>query len=59
MFNPLITVFQLSEIKKDSKNEKLHTKKNKFNVEIKKNFQMKLIQCYKLAIETTKVDIIF
>ncbi|XP_016663024.1 uncharacterized protein LOC100574598 isoform X3 [Acyrthosiphon pisum] len=44
----------LSEIKKESKNEDLHGKKNKNNVTLRKSFQIKLIKCYKLAINATK-----
>jgi len=47
--------FQLSEIKKESKNEYLQNKKSKTNITIRKMFQKKIIQCYKLAITTTKV----
>lgn len=46
---------QLTEIKKESKNENLHTKKNKTNDMLKNRFQMKIIQCYKLAIDTIQV----
>ncbi|XP_022160395.1 uncharacterized protein LOC111026601 isoform X2 [Myzus persicae] len=45
----------LSEIKKESKNEDLHSKKNKTNVTLRKVFQIKLIKCYKLAINVTKL----
>jgi len=50
-----IIVFQFYDIKKESKNEDLHNKKNKTNVTLRKAFQIKLIKCYKLAINATKV----
>ncbi|XP_060840763.1 uncharacterized protein LOC132921642 isoform X1 [Rhopalosiphum padi] len=43
------------DIKKESKNEDLHNKKNKTNVTLRKAFQIKLIKCYKLAINATKM----
>lgn len=49
--------FQLTEIKKESKNENLYSKKNKTNIMLKKGFQMKLTRCYKLSIETILVFI--
>ncbi|KAL4089378.1 hypothetical protein QTP88_024424 [Uroleucon formosanum] len=45
----------ISEIKKESKNEDLHSTKNKSNVALRKGFQIKLIKCYKLAINATKI----
>ncbi|XP_015366121.1 PREDICTED: uncharacterized protein LOC107163291 isoform X2 [Diuraphis noxia] len=42
----------ISEIKKESKNEELHKKNNKTT---RKFFQIKLIKCYKLAINATKL----
>ncbi|XP_022168863.1 uncharacterized protein LOC111032735 [Myzus persicae] len=42
----------LSEIKKESKNEDLHNKKNGT---LRKDFQIKLIKCYKLTINATKI----
>lgn len=44
-----------SEIKKESKHEELYNKKNKTNVTLRKDFQIKLIKCYKLAINATKM----
>ncbi|VVC25289.1 Hypothetical protein CINCED_3A007990 [Cinara cedri] len=45
----------LSEIKNESKNENLHSKKNKSNAMLKTSFQIKVIQCYKLAINATEL----
>ncbi|KAF0750811.1 Uncharacterized protein FWK35_00011774 [Aphis craccivora] len=45
----------LSEIKIESKNKNLHNKKNKTNVTLRKFFQIKLIKCYKLAINATTI----
>ncbi|KAL4089531.1 hypothetical protein QTP88_024551 [Uroleucon formosanum] len=45
----------ISEIKKESKNKDLHSTKNKSNVTLRKGFQIKLIKCYKLAINATKI----
>lgn len=50
-----MNVFQLLEVKKESKNENLQHKKNKSYFVLRKQFQIKLIQCYKLAIKTTDV----
>ncbi|XP_025205524.1 uncharacterized protein LOC112601880 [Melanaphis sacchari] len=44
-----------SEIKKESKHKDLHNKKNKTNVTLRKAFQIKLIKCYKLAINAIKI----
>lgn len=50
-----ITDFQLAEIKGQSRNENLYCKKGKTNAILRENYQIKLIQCYKLAINVTKV----
>lgn len=52
-------MFQFSEIKEESKNENVYKKLNKTNALLKTTFQTKLIQCYKLAIDATKVCMMY
>ncbi|VVC26493.1 Hypothetical protein CINCED_3A008217 [Cinara cedri] len=51
----LMKSYKLSEIKMESTNENLYSKKTKTNAMLKKSFQIKLIQCYKLAINATEL----
>jgi len=43
------------KIKIESKNDDLHKKNNKTNISLRKFFQIKLIKCYKIAINATEL----
>lgn len=55
----MVIMVQFTEVKKESKNENVFKKLNKTNALLKITFQTKLIQCYKLAIDSIKVCIYY